>query len=221
MLFEVKELDSTDRSWHITKDFIRHLDASLPLLKFLEINRASLLALPNFVPSPFTAFDLGDEFAPHPNQFKNLRELTFGCFLEFQGIDCGFMSFQSDAVEVLRLSYFDYHINRFIGSVTQFTNLKILELDYQMELPRTLLNYDHSIDAVWKPKGIRELILHNSQITKIIVRPHPSEVDDVFFLDARGLEITYRDVIKQKLNGYQWKIDGDSKCLIFEKVMKK
>lgn len=207
LLVEVKGLDRTEGSWRINERFIRYLDRSLPMLKCLEINRVSTLEIP--------------ESVNYPVRFNNLTNLTFGSFLEFQSADCGFLSFLSEAVEVLKLSTFEYNIVDFLKSVTQFKKLKVLALEYPMKLMSRILDRDEVGSTVWSPNGIRQLILSNNQLTKIVIRLHPSEIDEEWIYDAGYLELKYRDVVDNKLNGSQWNVDGDSNCFSFHKVLEK
>lgn len=202
---EVNELDDTDRSWFISQRFIQYLDQTLPFLTCLEINRVSTLGIP--------------EMSLHPIGFKNLKQLTFRCFLEFQNVDRGFMSFLSESVEILKLSTFDFNIENFVKNVTQFKQLKTLDLEYPLELASRLLNANQKVSAVWSPIGIRQLILSNNRLNEIIIRQHPSEVDEEWNDGSDCFNTKYRDIIKENINGHQWKMYGNSKCFSFRKMM--
>lgn len=90
-----------------------------------------------------------------------------------------------------------------------------------MKLMSRILDHDEVGRTVWSPNGIRQLILSNNQLTKIVIRLHPSEIDEEWIYDTGYLELKYKDVVDNKLNGSQWNVDGNSNCFSFYKVLEK
>lgn len=203
--FRVDEynLDDSERSWIITERFIRCLDESLPMLERLAISRVSIRYLPN------VGFGLTQP-EKYPIGFKNLKELKFYSFLELHNADVGFMSFLSDAVEVLKLSSFDFDVTRFNRSIVQFKNLKILHLEYPMDEADQFLNSDQLARTVWTKYGIEQVILNNRNLTEINLTLHPSDygtdaLENIFkgvaeYTDKDGL----RWVVRRLLFGYSF-----------------
>jgi hypothetical protein len=184
------ELYDTDDPWDISSSFISCLDESLPMLKCLEINRVSTRDLPT--PAAF------------PIRFKNLKELKFHSFLErVADPDVGFMSFSSDSVEVLKLSIFHSNIHRFLKDITQFKNLKVLHLEYPIDLISDNLDANGMERAVWGRYGEEQLILHNPNLIEIILSPHPG--DDT----TNTLNIIYGDVTHYDLHGSTWIVSDE------------
>lgn len=181
----------------------------------MEINRVQLVSQHSFV-SPYSVTDFE---VPVAGQFANLKKLKFGSISGRYGIIHGFELFQSDAVEELTLSYFNCDIDNFIMRVTPFQNLKVLELEFPMQLIRSMNPYQFN-SAVWRPNGIKELILRNSRLTKITVRPHPNETSMGFGAGAIAAKSEYAAMIKENLND-EWEVHCGKAIFVVSKVVKK
>jgi len=148
-------------------------------------------------------------------RFKNLKELKFHSFFDARMPDMGFMSFLSESVEVLKLSYFAWHIIPFTKNIKQFKNLRVLELEFPMQLVSGILPPNQLVATVWSQIGIEQLIFHNKNLTKIVLTLHVSEFGaDTLDVINNGLTEYVAD------DGSRWKVQkeffGYSFCKVLE-----
>lgn len=192
-----KTLNSTT---HITEASIGFLDASLPQLKYLEIDRVSIMCIP-------------PKLETSPSRFENLKKLTFGSFATTNDLQSGYLTFLGHGIEELELYMFHRIITGFVEDITQFKKLKQLTLHLKPDLDDLYLFFRHRL--VWSARGIQELILRNNELKKIIIRRHTPEKGNRYDYGYEHLECKYHDVINGKLNGAQWYVRGDAKCFTF------
>lgn len=192
---------------YLTKDFIAYLSESLPQLKNLEMNRVSVEKL--------------EMLNTYPNLFKNLKKLSFGSFSTTNHPDRGYMSFLGEDIEEMDLYSFECIISTFAKNIERFKKLKhlTLHLENSLEFRGEFILLLHPTETlVWSSNGIRELILRNKQLTKIVVRRHRPGNETYYAYKYEDLDAKYSDVISGRLNGAQWNINGVAKQFVFSKV---
>lgn len=204
---ELENFMETARTLKLSENFITYLDASLPRLKHLEINRVSIENIPQLV--------------EYQSRFKNLRKLTYGSFPTAYYPDRGYLSFLGEEIEDVELYTFQCVITHFSENITRFKKLKTLTLNLENSLEfRGAVNliFQPTAILVWSANGIRQLILENKQLAKIVIRRHRPGDKNYYVNRFEDLQDKYYEVIKDKLNGAQWRVDGVAKCFTFSKA---
>lgn len=166
----------------ITQSFINNLDASLPKLKSLKMNRLTIE---------------GNLDPIDPNRFICLRKLTYGTVSTHISVN-GLPSLFGEEIQELELYCSQYIISNFVESVSRFRKLTQLILYWPPNVhPPSLLTFDMSVVS---PIAIQDLILRNNQLTKIEVAWH---YPLMHFKHFENKYKTFRD----KLKASQWYVN--------------
>lgn len=148
---QLESLDFCVPNGFVTQSFMNKLDASLPRLKSLEMNRVTIEG----------TFDSPTDSI----RFKNLRKLTFGRVSTPFSVN-GLSSLFGKEIEELELYSGNDFIANFVESISRFKKLTwfTLNLTRDSSTP-SLTAFDTSIVS---STAIQEIILGNNQLTKII-----------------------------------------------------
>ncbi len=187
---QLENLDFWVPNGYATQSFFDQLDASLPKLKTLELNHVTIEGTL-------------DNSMLNPMRFKNLRKLVFGR-VSTAYVVSGLPSLFGLEIEELELYSDNYFIANFIQSIRQFK--KLTQFALNMFGNTQMLSTDALDTSIVSADGMKELILGNSQLEKILLTLHHKL--DNFLIYGNG----YSNVVKEKLNGSQWYVAKDEWC---------
>lgn len=165
----------------ISQSFVNKIDELLPKLQALCINNVRIE-------------DTLDD-PDNPEKFKNLNELTFGRFSSSHSTDTLPALFCTN-IHSLTLYCDGYFIPNFVEIISRFEKLThfTVRLVSDLSVP-SIAEFGMSIVS---SKRIKELILANKHLVELSVIFHHA-INDTY------KHTCINDVIKDKLNGVQWK----------------
>lgn len=165
----------------VTQSFMTNLDASLPSLKSLKMNRVTIEGLLQPI---------------HPHRFSNLKKLTYGGVCDHIPFD-GLTSLFGENIEDLELYCYDYVIVDFVESICRFK--KLTKLTYYLPPSVRGLTLETFDSSIVSSRTMRELVVRNNHLTIMEIDYH-YDVSDYKILKSKY------DVFRAESQGALWNL---------------